>query len=218
MSLAPDSDRLMLTVVDPERLRRVLVEVLDEERMLSPHGIRSLSKRHAAEPFWVELDGQEFSVGYEPAESRTALYGGNSNWRGPVWMPINYLVIEGLERYHQYLGEAFTVECPTGSGQHLNLSEVAEELRRRLVSLFLPDASGARPADGAGLRADPGWDAGPLFYEYFDGDTGAGLGASHQTGWTALVADLIRGMPTPAGPRGWPLAGTPAPTATSNTA
>ena len=201
VSLAPDSDRLMLTVVDPERLRRVLVEVLDEERMLSPHGIRSLSKAHAAEPFWVELDGQEFSVGYEPAESRTALYGGNSNWRGPVWMPINYLVIEGLERYHQYLGDSFTVECPTGSGQQLTLSEVAKELRRRLVSLFLPDAAGVRPADGGGLRADPGGRAGPLFYEYFDGDTGAGLGASHQSGWTALVADLIRGMPTPAAGR-----------------
>jgi hypothetical protein len=201
VALSPDSGRLMLTVVDPERLRRVLVEVLDEERMLSPHGIRSLSKRHAEEPFSVEVDGQEFSVGYEPAESRTALYGGNSNWRGPVWLPINYLVIEGLERYHEYLGDAFTVECPTGSGRQLTLTEVAHELRERLVSLFLPDASGVRPADGGGLRADPGGRAGPLFFEYFDGDTGAGLGASHQTGWTGLVADLIRGMPTPAGPK-----------------
>jgi Glycosyl hydrolase family 63 C-terminal domain len=194
---SPDSDRLMLTVVDPQRLRRVLVEVLDEERLLSPYGIRSLSRRHAQEPFSIEVAGHTFSVGYEPAESQTGLYGGNSNWRGPVWLPINYLVIEGLERYHEYLGDTFTVECPTGSGRQLTLTQVAAELRTRLVSLFLPDASGQRPADGRGLRADPRGEAGPLFYEYFDGNTGAGLGASHQTGWTGLVADLIRGVPLP---------------------
>jgi len=194
---SPESDRLMLTVVDPERLRRVLVEVLDEQRMLSPHGIRSLSRRHAAEPFTIDVAGQTFRIGYEPAESQTGLYGGNSNWRGPVWLPINYLVIEGLERYYEYLGDSFTVECPTGSGRELTLTQVAAELRTRLVSLFLPGADGPRPADGTGRRPD-GWsEAGPLFYEYFDGDTGAGLGASHQTGWTALVADLVRGVPAP---------------------
>jgi hypothetical protein len=187
----------MLTVVDPDRLRRVLVEVLDETGMLSPYGIRSLSRRHLGEPFGVEVDGAEFTVGYEPAESRTGLYGGNSNWRGPVWLPINYLIVEGLQRYHLYLGESFTVECPTGSGRQLTLGEVAAELRRRLVSLFLPGPDGARPCDGGRVRfdTDPRWNEVPLFYEYFDGDTGAGLGASHQTGWTALVADLIRGMP-----------------------
>jgi Glycosyl hydrolase family 63 C-terminal domain len=200
---APDSDRLMLTVVDPERLRRVLVEVLDEEGMLSPYGIRSLSKRHRDEPFSVEVDGQSFSVDYQPAESDSSLYGGNSNWRGPVWFPINYLVIEGLERYHEYLGNGFTVECPTGSGHHLTLTEVAEELRTRLVSIFLPGADGARPVDGGTqrFRGDPRWNDTALFYEYFNGDDGAGLGASHQTGWTGLVADLIRRMPTTPAPQ-----------------
>ncbi len=194
---SPEHDRLMLTVVDPERLRRVLVEMLDENGMLAPYGIRSMSRRHRDEPFSIEVDGTTFTVGYEPAESQTALYGGNSNWRGPVWLPINYLVIEGLERYHQYLGDAFTVECPTGSGNQLTLAEVAHELRERLVALFLPAGDGLRPADGAGQPRWGGAAPGPLFYEYFHGDTGAGLGASHQTGWTGLVADLIRGMPEP---------------------
>ncbi len=195
---SPDSERLMLTVVDPTRLRRVLAEVLDERGMLSPYGIRSLSKHHHEEPFSVDVDGQTYSVDYQPAESGSALYGGNSNWRGPVWWPINYLVIEGLERYHEYLGAGFTVECPTGSGQHLTLAQVAEELRTRLVSLFLPRGDGSRPADGSTARfRDQRWNGSPLFYEYFDGDDGHGLGASHQTGWTGLVADLIRRMPTP---------------------
>ena len=195
---AADSDRLMLTVVDPERLRRVLVEVLDEDGMLSPYGIRSLSKRHHGEPFSVDVGDETFSVDYQPAESDSWLYGGNSNWRGPVWFPINYLVIEGLQRYHEYLGDDFTVECPTGSGQHLTLAGVAEELRTRLVSLFLPGDDGSRPADAGTARArDPRWNDAPLFYEYFDGDDGRGLGASHQTGWTGLVADLIRRMPAP---------------------
>ena len=188
----------MLTVVDPARLRRVLVEVLDEDGMLSPYGIRSLSKRHRDEPFSVDVDGETFSVDYEPAESNSALYGGNSNWRGPVWFPINYLVIEGLERYHEYLGAGFTVECPTGSGRQLTLAQVAEELRTRLVSIFLPRADGRRPVDGGTSRFDdPRWNGSPLFYEYFNGDDGAGLGASHQTGWTGVVADLIRRMPVP---------------------
>ena len=127
------------------------------------------------------------------------MFGGNSNWRGPVWFPINYLVIEGLQRYHEYLGDGFTVECPTGSGQHLTLAQVAEELRTRLVSLFLPGDDGGRPIDGGAARSrDPRWNDAPLFYEYFDGDDGTGLGASsHQTGWTGLVADLIRRMPEP---------------------
>ena len=195
------NDRVMLAVVDPERLRRVLVELLDEEGMLSPYGIRSLSKRHAAEPFSVEIDGATFTVGYEPAESQTYLYGGNSNWRGPVWFPINHLIVEALEHYDHYLGPDFTVECPTGSGVHVTLGGVAAELRSRLVGLFVAGPSGVRPANaGAGLLAsDPRWSATPLFYEYFDGDDGHGLGASHQTGWTGLIADLIvRGQTRPA--------------------
>jgi Glycosyl hydrolase family 63 C-terminal domain len=202
VSMSPTTARLMLTMVDPVRLRRVLGEVLDTEGMLSPHGIRSLSRRHATEPFTVRLDGHDFQVGYEPAESRTGLYGGNSNWRGPVWFPINYLVVEALERYDRYLGPSFMVELPTGSGHAVSLGEVAHDLRERLIGLFLPGPDGARPADGPNprFRSDQRWSQLPLFYEYFDGDDGHGLGASHQTGWTGLVADLIRGLPLPAPP------------------
>ena len=186
--------RILLTVVDPERLERVLADMLDEDSLLSPYGLRSLSKRHKDEPFSLEIDGIEYSIDYEPAESRTAMYGGNSNWRGPVWFPINHLVIESLERYYMYLGDEFTVECPTGSGVQMNLREVADELRHRLISLFLPDAQGRRPCHQRYPILDsPGWDANVAFNEYFDGDTGEGLGADHQTGWTGLVADLIIG-------------------------
>jgi hypothetical protein len=202
VSLSPTTQRLMLTMVDPTRLRRVLVEMLDTQGMLSPHGIRSLSRRHADEPFSVRLDGHSFEVGYEPAESQSGLYGGNSNWRGPVWFPINYLVVEALQRYDRYLGPSFTVELPTGSGHEVTLGQAAHDLRERLIGLFLPGPDGARPADGPDqrFRSDPRWSAIPLFYEYFDGDDGRGLGASHQTGWTGLVADLIRGLPLPPPP------------------
>lgn len=184
----------LLTVVDPERLRRVLMDVLSEEALLSPHGLRSLSKRMEDEPFSISVSGQDYVIGYEPAESRSWMYGGNSNWRGPIWFPVNHLVIEALERYHLYLGDGFTVECPTGSGTMMTLRQVADELRRRLVSIFTQDANGRRPVFGGDDRfaAGAGWDD-PLFFEYFDGDTGRGLGASHQTGWTGLVADLIIG-------------------------
>jgi len=190
-----DGGKMLLSVVDPERLRRVLSEVLSEESMLSPHGVRSLSKRHRENPFAVTVNGHEFRIDYEPAESTSPLYGGNSNWRGPVWFPINHLLIEALERYHLYLGDDFQVECPTGSGNHMSLNEVADELRRRLLSLFLPDASGRRPVfgDEEKFQTDPRWSEDILFYEYFDGDNGKGLGASHQTGWTGLIADLIIG-------------------------
>ncbi|HYN74639.1 MAG TPA: glucosidase [Candidatus Limnocylindria bacterium] len=192
----PDRDTVLLSTVDPERLRRVLTEVLDEDGMLSPYGIRSLSKRHKDEPFSVDVDGQTFTVGYEPAESQTSMYGGNSNWRGPVWFPVNHLVVEALERYYGYLGDSFVVECPTGSGREMNLGEVAAELRTRLVSLFLPGPDGL-PSYGniERFRTDPRWSEGISFFEYFDGDHGYGLGASHQTGWTALVADLILRRP-----------------------
>ncbi len=187
--------KLLLTVVDPDRLRLVLVEMLSEDSFLSPFGIRSLSKIHHEHPFSIEVDGETFMVDYEPAESRTEMYGGNSNWRGPVWFPINHLIIEALERYHLYLGADFTVECPTGSGRMMNLQEVAHELRRRLISLFLPDQEGHRPAlgDSPIFRGDPRWNSDVLFHEYFNGETGEGIGASHQTGWTGLVADLIIG-------------------------
>ncbi|HRV67366.1 MAG TPA: hypothetical protein P5074_13490, partial [Candidatus Nanopelagicales bacterium] len=160
-----------------------------------PHGLRSLSKRHLAAPFSVKIDGESFRVDYEPAESSTPMYGGNSNWRGPVWFPINHLVVEALERYFMYLGDSFQVECPTGSGEMANMREVAEELRRRLISIFLPGADGRRPVfgDTEKFQTDPRWNFAPYFYEYFHGDNGAGLGASHQTGWTGLVADLIIG-------------------------
>ena len=190
-----DGGGMLLSVVDAERLRRVLAEVLSEDSMLSPYGIRSLSARHRQEPFAVTVDGQEFRIDYEPAESTTPIYGGNSNWRGPVWFPINHLLIEALERYYLYLGPEFTVECPTGSGVMMDLSQVAAELRRRLLSLFLPDSTGARPCftGDSTFLTDPRWNQNVLFHEYFCGDTGRGLGASHQTGWTGLVADLIIG-------------------------
>jgi hypothetical protein len=186
-------DMRMLAMVDPDRLRRVLARVLDEDRMLGPTGIRSISRSHTGERFAVTVDGEEFSVDYEPGESRTQLYGGNSNWRGPVWFPINWLIVNALERYHAFLGDGFTVECPVGSGVLMNLHEVADELRRRLISTFLRGADGKRPVWGESerLQADPRWTESFLFFEYFDGDTGKGLGASHQTGWTALVADLV---------------------------
>lgn len=184
----------LLTVVDPERLRLVLMDVLSEDSLLAPHGLRSLSKRLADEPVSISVSGHDFVVDYEPAESRSWMYGGNSNWRGPIWFPVNHLVIEALERYHMYLGDGFRVECPTGSGTMMTLKEVADELRRRLISIFTKDAAGRRAVfgDDERFQSDPGWNA-PLFYEYFDGDTGRGLGASHQTGWTGLVADLIIG-------------------------
>jgi hypothetical protein len=186
-------DMRMLAMVDPDRLRRVLRRVLDEERMLGPTGIRSISKAHRDEQFSVLLDGEEFVIDYEPAESRSFLYGGNSNWRGPVWFPVNWLIINALERYHAFLGDGFTVECPVGAGNELTLREVADELRRRLIGTFLPGPDGRRPVfDGVErFQSDPRWKDNLLFFEYFDGDTGKGLGASHQTGWTGLVADLI---------------------------
>ena len=189
-----DGNKALLTVVDPDRLRRVLLEVLSEDSMLSPYGLRSVSKRLEGAPYQINVDGQEYGIDYEPAESTTPIYGGNSNWRGPVWFPINHLVIEALERYYLYLGDDFTVECPTGSGVMMNLQEVAAEIRRRLISVFEEAPDGTRPVFGGSERfqKDPRWHD-PLFYEYFHGDNGAGLGASHQTGWTGLVADLIIG-------------------------
>jgi Mannosylglycerate hydrolase MGH1-like glycoside hydrolase domain len=182
-----------LAIVDQKRLRRLLTALLDPDEFLSDHGIRSLSRRHQAQPLEVALDGVTAMLDYEPGESTTGLFGGNSNWRGPVWMPINYILHQALGRHHRALGDGFTVECPTGTGTQRNLDEVAAELRSRLIALFLEDANGRRPVLGDARipQTDPAWHDLIPFHEYFHGDTGAGLGASHQTGWTGLVADLI---------------------------
>jgi hypothetical protein len=192
---SPDGDSVWLSIVDEDKLRRVLVEALDEESLLSPYGLRALSRRHLAEPFTVEVGGVTATVDYEPAESTSGMFGGNSNWRGPVWFPVNYLVIEALERFAHSMSDDLTVECPTGSGVQMSLHEVADVLRRRLISIFLPGPDGRRPVHGWVPRFtdDPEWRDLVFFHEYFHGDNGAGLGASHQTGWTGLVADLITG-------------------------
>ncbi len=187
-------ERILLSMVQPARLRRVLETMLDENEFLSPHGIRGISRVHKDHPFVLQVDGQEYRVDYEPAESTAGLFGGNSNWRGPVWFPVNYLMIESLQRYHHYFGDEFQVEFPTGSGVSMNLSQVAAELSRRLSRLFLRDKDGRRPVFGAAekFQTDPHFRDHVLFYEFFNGDDGAGLGASHQTGWTALVAKLLQ--------------------------
>jgi hypothetical protein len=182
--------RRLASIVDETKLRRILVKMLDENEFLSPFGIRSLSRYHAEHPYVFHAGGQEFRVAYLPAESDTGMFGGNSNWRGPIWMPVNGLIIRALLQYYMYYGNDFTVECPTGSGRRMNLYQVAEELSRRLASIFLKDKDGRRPVYGGTrkLREDPYWRDLILFYEYFHGDNGAGLGASHQTGWTGIVA------------------------------
>jgi Glycosyl hydrolase family 63 C-terminal domain len=193
---AQDHGHLMLALPTRERLVRVLKHMLDENELLSPFGIRSLSKVHEATPFRLDLDGQTFSVDYEPGESRTWLFGGNSNWRGPVWMPVNYLLVEALERYHHFYGEDLKVECPTGSGVMMNLGEVATELSNRLARIFRLDTKGARPLYGGNARyaTDPQSRDLLLFHEYFHAETGRGVGASHQTGWTALIIRVIEDL------------------------
>jgi mannosylglycerate hydrolase MGH1-like protein len=193
MTLDVDHQHRLLAIPNRERLARVLGYMLDEREFLSPYGIRSLSRVHDGEPYRLDFEHGHYEVHYAPAESDTGIFGGNSNWRGPVWFPVNYLIIESLKRYHHFYGDSFTVECPTGSGRRMDLGEVADELERRLVSLFLPDARGHRPAHGGAARYadDPAFKDLVLFYEYFHGDNGRGLGASHQTGWTALAANLI---------------------------
>jgi len=183
----------LLAIAPRERLVRVLSYVLNESEFLSPFGIRSLSRVHAAHPY--RLEGySDLTVHYDPGDSTSGIFGGNSNWRGPVWFPMNYLLIEALERYHHFYGDTLKVECPTGSGRHLTLAEVAHLLCSRLLALFLPEASGRRPAHGdeARYERDPAFKDLVLFYEFFHGDSGKGLGASHQTGWTALVLEALR--------------------------
>ncbi len=183
----------LLAIPSRERLERVLRYVLDEKEFLSPHGIRALSRVHADQPFTFDVGGESHRVEYVPAESTSGMFGGNSNWRGPVWFPVNYLIVEALERYHYFYGDSFQIECPTGSGQWMTLQQVAHEISRRLASIFLPDANGNRPVHGNSEKFanDPHWRDLVLFYEYFHGDNGRGVGASHQTGWTALVTRLV---------------------------
>jgi len=188
------AERGILALVNPERLRHILLKMLDENEFLSPYGIRSLSKFHARNPFVFNAGGQEYRVDYLPAESNSGMFGGNSNWRGPVWMPVNAIIIRALLQYYLYYGNSFKIECPTGSGKLMNLFEVAQEIQNRLTRIFLRDEQGKRPVYGgsAKFQDDPHWRDHILFYEYFHGDNGAGLGASHQTGWTGLVAKFIQ--------------------------
>jgi hypothetical protein len=186
--------RMLLSLVDDAKLRRLLAKALDPAQFLSPFGIRSVSRVHLNDPVAFTVDGKTFDLNYEPAESTTGMFGGNSNWRGPVWFPLNYLLIESLQRFHYYFGDAFRVECPVGSGTEATLWEISTDLSHRLISIFLNDETGRRPLYGgiATFQTDPHWHDLIFFHEYFHGDNGAGLGASNQTGWTGLVAKLIR--------------------------
>ncbi|HEV7511810.1 MAG TPA: hypothetical protein VGO27_08925 [Candidatus Acidoferrum sp.] len=187
------ADRGIMALVNPERLRRILTKMLDENEFWSPYGIRSLSKFHEQHPFVLQVSGREYRVDYLPAESNTGMFGGNSNWRGPVWMPVNVLIIRALLNFYLYYGDNFKIECPTGSGKLMNLFEVSKEISDRLIRIFLRDEHGQRPVYGGTkkFQNDPFWRDYICFPEYFHGDNGAGLGASHQTGWTGLVAKLI---------------------------
>ncbi len=193
VQLDVDHQNRLLAIPTRDRLERVLKVVLDEQEFLSPHGLRSLSRYHRDHPYRLEFGGGHYEVHYAPGESDSGLFGGNSNWRGPVWMPVNYLLVEALKRYHHFYGDTLKLECPTGSGRLMHLGEVADELERRLASLFLPGPDGRRPCHGRSKRyaEDPHFKDLVLFYEYFHGDDGHGLGASHQTGWTALAGNLI---------------------------
>ena len=186
-------ERGIMGLVNQDRLRRILSRMLDEDEFLSPYGIRALSRHHAEHPFVFFVQGQEYRVNYLPAESDTGMFGGNSNWRGPIWMPVNALLVRALLQYYLYYGDTFKVECPTGSGNLMNLFEVSREIANRLTRIFLRDQSGRRPVYGGAekFQTDPHWRDYLLFYEYFHGDNGAGIGASHQTGWTGVVAKLI---------------------------
>jgi hypothetical protein len=188
------ADRGIFALINPERLRRILTKMLDENEFLSPYGIRSLSKFHEQHPYVLNAGGQEYRVDYLPAESNTGMFGGNSNWRGPIWMPVNGLIIRALLSFYMYYGNNFKIECPTGSGKLMNLFEVSKEIADRLARIFTCDEHGRRPVYGGTekFQSDPRWRDNILFYEYFHGDNGAGLGASHQTGWTGLVAKLIQ--------------------------
>jgi hypothetical protein len=188
-----EGEDILLSLVPKKRLVRILQRLLDENEFLSPGGIRSISKYHKENPFIMIVNGKEYRVDYEPAESVAGLYGGNSNWRGPIWIPINYLFIEALKKYYRYYGDTLKVECPTGSNNFVSLRDVAKILSKKITSIFVRDKNGKRPVHGDDeqYRSDPHFRDLVLFYEYFHGDTCKGLGASHQTGWTGLVAEMI---------------------------
>ncbi len=187
------AERGILALVNEQRLRRILTRMLDEDEFLSPYGIRALSRYHLEHPYIFTVHGEEYRVQYLPAESDSGMFGGNSNWRGPIWMPVNALIIRALLAFYLYYGNNFLIECPTGSGKIMNLFEVSKEISNRLSHIFLRDENGKRPVYGGTekFQSDPHWRDLILFYEYFHGDNGAGLGASHQTGWTGLVAKTI---------------------------
>jgi len=191
---AGSGERRLLALLRGHRMKRVLRRMLDESEFLSPYGVRSVSRYHAERPYVFELGGEQFTVEYLPAESNSGLFGGNSNWRGPVWFPVNYLIVEALQQFHHYYSDDFKVECPTGSGQFLTLNQIADELSRRLIGIFTRNSDGRRAVFGGNetLQHDPHWRDYVPFYEYFHGDNGAGIGASHQTGWTGLVAKLLQ--------------------------
>ena len=185
--------RRLLSLLRGRRMKQLLRRMLDETEFLSPYGVRALSRVHADSPYVYKHNDMDLSVGYRPGESDSALFGGNSNWRGPIWFPVNFLIIESLQKFHHYYGDEFRIECPTGSGNFLSLNEVANELATRLTKIFLRDGGGSRAVFGQHpqMQADPHFRDYLLFYEYFHGDTGRGVGASHQTGWTGLVAKLL---------------------------
>jgi hypothetical protein len=194
MKTPGEGERRLLSIVDSEQLRRILQVMLDENEFLSPYGVRAVSRIHRDHPYILRANGAEYRVDYEPGESSTGLFGGNSNWRGPIWFPVNFLLIESLQKFHHYLGDEFKVECPTGSGQMMTLWEVAAELSRRMTRIFMKGSDGRRPVHGTNrlYQDDPNWQDLVLFYEYFHGDNGSGVGASHQTGWTGVVAKLLQ--------------------------
>jgi hypothetical protein len=195
-------ERRLLSLLRGHRMKALLRRMLDETEFLSDYGVRALSKAHEDQPYVYHVNGDRLAVRYQPAESDSGVFGGNSNWRGPIWFPVNYLLIESLQRFHHYYGDDFKVECPTGSGNFLTIEEVAEELSRRLTRIFLRDEEGRRAVfgDHPKLQGDPHFRDHLLFYEYFHGDTARGVGASHQTGWTGLVAKLLHPRRREAGP------------------
>jgi hypothetical protein len=190
----PGNQMLLLSVTGIDRLEKIFAKLFDTDEFLSPYGLRALSAYHRDHPYELDVEGNRSTIGYEPAESTTAMFGGNSNWRGPIWMPLNYLVVSVLERYHRFFGDELTIEYPAGSGHRVPLDVIATDLQDRLISIFVVGPDGRRPCFGSvdRLQNDPAWKDNLLFHEYFHGDNGAGLGASHQTGWTGLIADLIR--------------------------
>jgi len=202
-SLPEDRFIRLFTVVPEDRLRRILHRMFDPDEFLSDYGIRSISKHYHDHPFELRVQYNVMTVNYEPAESSTGMFGGNSNWRGPIWFPINVLLIQGLRRLYDYYSDEFLIEYPTGSGQLLPLNKIADDLSRRLISIFLRGEDGRRPVYGGTevMQTDPHWRDLILFFEYFHGDNGAGIGASHQTGWTAMVANLIDQLTEPSAPR-----------------